>query len=193
MRHGGILLLNSLSGIHTYIVRDRAQGRCWPASVSATRRARATSSRSPRPIRGWATCRANPQRQAARARPPAACAPSGTEVLGMWSDGSAALTPPAARPGFRLFPWQHHLSGRLDRRVGRPRGLALRARPQAAATCSARCEQQRRGRPAHGPRQGGQRGDDPLDARVFARAASTIPSPAATFPPGSKAAPPPSR
>ena len=91
VQRGGILLLNTISGIHTYIERERGPGRRWPASAWVPRRARAGNSRSRPSTRGSAASRATSAPTAATARrPPRLSRPAGPRC---WASGPTAPPP----------------------------------------------------------------------------------------------------
>jgi hypothetical protein len=125
VRRGGILLLGTMSGIHTYLERDKGAGpvlagvRLGPPPGKSEKFS--VQSIDPRlgSLAGSIRTASRDGTAACTLRPAA-----GTDVLGVWPDGTAALTRRAVGRGFVYFFANTTYPGELIAGLAKAQGLA---------------------------------------------------------------------
>jgi hypothetical protein len=128
VRHGGILLLNTLCGIHTYIERDRGAGpvlagvRLGKPPANSDHFSITTADPRLGDLSGKVRSESREGTSARRLE-----TLRGTEVLGVWSDGSAALTRRPLGRGFVYFFGSTVYPGELIAGLTRAQGLGTYA------------------------------------------------------------------
>ena len=128
VEHGGILLLGTMSGRHTYLAartgRRAGAGRRPPRP--RPEQERAVQDHDDRPAAGQ-SCR-NVHCDSRDGTEPSTLQPSaGTEVLGVWPDGSAALTRRAVGRGFVYLLASNVYPGELIAGLAKAQGLSTYA------------------------------------------------------------------